>query len=56
MRELGNDIAMTASAIDRTEHRLLSLLRVFDSGEGWRPDGATSGAFLSERLAMAWFG
>ncbi len=53
MRELGDDIAMTASAIDRTEHRLLSLLRVFDSGKGWERDGATSfPAWLSWRCGM----
>ena len=53
-RELGDEIATTASSIDRTEHRLLSLLREFDSLDGWAEDGATSlGAWLSWRCGMS---
>ena len=54
MRELGDDIAKTASAIDRTEHQLLSLLREFDATDGWSLDGATRfPAWLSWRCGMS---
>ena len=54
VRELGNDIVKAASAIDRTEHQLLSLLREYDSSHGWSLDGATSfPVWLSWRCGMS---
>ncbi len=44
---------MTMAAIDRTEHKLLGLLREFDAAEGWAVDGQTSfAAWLSWRCGI----
>ena len=54
MRALGDEIARTMNAIDRTEHKLLGLLREFGEAEGWEVDGATSlAAWLSWRTGMS---
>ena len=54
VRALGDDIAKTMAAIDKTEHKLLGLLREFDEAEGWAADGATSFAsWLSWRTGMS---
>ncbi len=42
LRALGDSIAVTVAAIDRTDHRLMALLREFDDAGGWRADGQTS--------------
>ena len=54
LRALGDSIAKTLSTIDRTEHRLLGLLREFDALEGWAAAGATSfAAWLSWRCGVS---
>jgi hypothetical protein len=54
LRVCGDAIAMTVSAIDRTEHQLLGLLRDFDAAKGWHAAGATSfAAWLSWRCGMS---
>ncbi len=50
---LGDEIAMTMALIDRTEHKLLGLLREFDAAKGWAIGGQTSfAAWLSWRCGI----
>ncbi len=54
LRGLGDSIAATVAAIDRTEHQLMALLREFDAAGGWQTDGQTSfAAWLSYRTGMS---
>ncbi len=54
LRLLGDSIARTVAAIDRTEHQLMVLLREFDEADGWQLDGQTSlVAWLSYRTGMS---
>ncbi len=54
LRALGDSIAVTVAAIDRTEHQLMTLLREFDDAGGWQADGQTSfAAWLSYRTGMS---
>ncbi len=53
LRLLGDSIARTVAAIDRTEHQFMALLREFDEADRWQRDGQTSlGAWLSYRTGM----
>ena len=54
LEALGDEIARTAVAIDQATHKMLALIREFDSAGGWALAGATScAAWLSWRTGMA---
>ncbi len=53
VRVLGDEIARTMAAIDRTEHKLLGLLRELDAAKGWAASGQLSfAAWLSWRCGI----